>query len=120
MEQTSFIPDTFEDALGAAVQTAGGHKRVAAKIRPALDQASAAAWLRACLNTDHAQKPDPSEIVAMMRIGKEAGDHTPMEYLAGVLGYEIKVLSPIESKKRAKRVRRLALLEELKKLEDDE
>jgi hypothetical protein len=46
--------DTIFDALGAAVQAAGGAKKVAAKLWPALDTTSANARLRAGLNPDHA------------------------------------------------------------------
>jgi hypothetical protein len=112
--------DTIFDALGAAVQAAGGTKRVAGKLWPTLDSTSATARLRGCLNPDHAQKLCPEELLAVMRLGKEAGDNSAMEFLARELGYELKPLSPGEAKKRAKRVRRLALLEELKRLEDEE
>jgi hypothetical protein len=56
----------------------------------------------------------------ILRLAMEAGDASVMEYLARELGCEIKVLSPAEAKKRARRVRRLALLDELKRLEDEE
>jgi hypothetical protein len=112
--------DTVFDALGAAVQAAGGAKRVAGRLWPALDSTSATARLRGSLNPDHAQKLDLDEIVMVLRLGKEAGDNSVMEFLARDLGYEIKPLAPAEAKKRAKRMRRLALLEELKRLEDEE
>jgi hypothetical protein len=112
--------DAIYDALGSAVQAAGGTKRVACRLWPTLGAEVAAARLRSCLNVDHAQKLDPDEFLAIARIGKEAGENSVMEFLARELGYEIKALSPAEAKKQAKRVRRLALLEELKRLEDEE
>lgn len=112
--------DTIFDALGAAVQAAGGAKKVAGKLWPALDSTSATARLRGCLNPEHAQKLCPEEFVMLVKLAKDSGDNSVMEYLACELGYELKPLSPVEAKKRAKRVRRLALLEELKRLEDDE
>lgn len=120
MSQTTLWADTIFDALGTAVQAAGGTKRVAAKLWPTLDSTSATARLRGCLNPEHAQKLDPDELLAIARFGKEAGENSVMEFLARDLGYELKPLSSAESKKRAKRVRRLALLEELKRLEDEE
>lgn len=120
MEQATFFHESIFDALGAAVQAAGGTKRVAAKLWPTLDATSAQARLRCGLNPDHAQKLDPGELLAIARMGREHGDNGVMEFLARELGYEIKPLSPIEARKMARRVRRLALLEELKRLEDEE
>lgn len=112
--------DTIFDALGAAVQAAGGAKKIAGKLWPALDSTSATARLRAGLNPEHAQKLCLLEVQMILRLAMEAGNASVMEYLARELGFELKVLSPAEAKKRARRVRRLALLEELKRLEDEE
>lgn len=112
--------DSILDALGAAVQAAGGIKRVAGKLWPALDATSAAARLRACLNPDHAQKLDPEETDMIIGLAADADDHSVMQYLARKHGYELQRLTAEESAKRAKRARRLALLEELQRLEGDE
>lgn len=112
--------DTIFDALGSAVQVAGGVKKVSARLWPALDVTSASARLRGCLNPDHAQKLCPEEMLLILRLAKDAGDNSVMAYLARVLGYEIDPLTPVETEKRAKRARKLALLDELKRLEDDE
>jgi hypothetical protein len=120
MVQTNLWHDTIYDAVGAAAEAAGGKKRVAAKLWPTLDSTIAAARLRGGLNPEHVQKLDLDEFVAITRMGKEAGEHAVMEFLARELGYEIKPLSPAEAKKRSRRVRRLALLDELKRLEDEE
>ena len=112
--------DTIFDALGAAVQAAGGAKKVASKLWPSLDSTSANARLRAGLNPDHAQKLCLLEVLMILRLAMEAGDSSVMQYLARELGCELKVLSPAEAKKRAKRARRLELLEQLKRLEDEE
>ncbi len=127
MDQTSFLHDTIFDALGAAAEGAGGKKRVASKLWPTLDSTSAAMRLRAGLNVDHAQKLGPDEFVAIAKLGKEAGDHSVMEFLARELGYEVKPLATSEAKKRANAARlkalaeeQLRLLDELARLEDDE
>jgi hypothetical protein len=112
--------DTIFDALGSAVQVAGGVKKVAARLWPTLDVTSATARLRGCLNPDHAQKLCPEETLMILRLAKEAGDNSVMQFLARDLGYEINPLTPIETAKRAKRAKKLALLEELKRLEDEE
>jgi len=120
MEQATFWHDTIFDALGTAVKVAGGTKRVASKIWPTLDSTTAHSRLRAGLNPEHAQKIDLDEMIAIARLGREAGDHSVMELLGRELGYEVKPLAAGEAKKKAKRSRRLALLEELKRLEDEE
>lgn len=118
--QTVLWHDTIYDALGTAVQAAGGTKRVAPKLWPTLGSTSAEARLRCSLNPEHQQKLDPSELLAIAFLGKEAGDNSLMDFLARELGYEVRPLAPAEAKKRLKRSRRLALLEELKRLEDEE
>lgn len=120
MEQSDLWDETIFDALGGAVQAAGGTKRVAAKLWPTLDPTTAASRLRGALNTEHVQKLDPDEFVAIGAIGKEAGTHRVMEFLARAWGYEVRPLAPEETKKAATRARRLALLDELKRLEDSE
>lgn len=116
MNQTTLWHDTFLDAIGSAVQAAGGIKRVATKLWPTLDASSATARLRGCLNPDHQQKLDPDELVAIARLAKEAGDSSVMEFLARTLGYEIKPLAPAEARKVARLARIEYLHEELGRL----
>ena len=119
MQQTVLWHDTIFDALSTAVQAAGGPKKVAAALWPALDSTSATARLRGCLNPDHAQKLCPQELLMLARLARNAGDHSVMNFCARELGYEIIPLAAEESKKRAKKARRMALLDELKRLEDE-
>lgn len=112
--------DTVFDALGAAVQAAGGAKRVAGRLWPALDSTSATARLRGCLNPEHAQKLCPTEFLLVGKLAREAGDNSVMEFLAKEWGYEVKALSPEEAKKTVKRARVSALLAELARLSEDE
>jgi hypothetical protein len=120
MQQSSLWHDSIFDALGASVQAAGGVKKVASQLWPALDTSSATARLRAGMNPDHAQKLCLLEMQMILRLALDAGDTSVLEYLAKDLGCELKVLTPAEAKKRAKRMRRLDLLEQLKRLEDEE
>lgn len=112
--------DTIFDAIGAAVQAAGGVKRVASKLWPALDSTSATARLRAAMNPEHAQKLCLSEFHMLGQLAKDAGDTSIMDFLARTWGFEVQSLEPKDAKKRAKRARRIALLDELKRLEDEE
>lgn len=119
MQQAALWHDSILDAVGAAVQAAGGHKSVAAKLWPATDLTSAAARLRASLNPDHAQKLCPEELLLVARLAKDAGDNSIMNFMARELGYQVEALSPAETKKRGVRARKLALLDELRRLEAD-
>jgi hypothetical protein len=119
MHQADMWHDTIFDALGAAVQAAGGPKKVSGKLWPSLDSTSATARLRACMNPEHAQKLCLDEFLMIQRLARDAGDTSLMQFQARELGCRLEVLSPVEAKKQAKRARRLALLEELKRLEEE-
>lgn len=97
--------DTVFDALGAAVQAAGGAKKVAGKLWPTLDAGSANSRLRGALNPDHAQKLCPAELLMIARLARDEGDNSLMDFLARELGYEIKPLASAEVKKRALKAR---------------
>lgn len=112
--------DTIDDATGAAVQAAGGIKKVASKLWPALDSETASAKLRACLNPEQAQKLSLAEWLLIGKLSREASNNDLMEFLGRELSNEVKPLEPKEAKKQRKRARRLALLDELKRLEDEE
>jgi hypothetical protein len=94
MNQRVLFHDSIYDALGGAVQAAGGVKRVSAALWPALSTEVAAARLRSGLNPEHAQKLCPSEVLHVARLAREAGDHSVMQYLAAELGYRIEPVSP--------------------------
>ena len=112
--------DTVFDAVGAAVQAAGGAKKVAGKLWPALDATNAAARLRGCLDPDHAQKLCLAELMMLGKLARDAGDSSIMDFFAREWGYKVEALSPEEAKKKAKRARVSALLAELARLSDDE
>lgn len=122
-EQVPLWHDSIEDAIGTAVQALGGAKQVAAILWPALAQAkpeTAYTRLKHSLNPEKAEKLSPDEVLLIAREAAAIGMHCVMEYFAREAGYELKALAPADAKKRARRARKLALLEELKRLEDDE
>ena len=122
-EQIQLWHDSIEDAIGTAILALGGAKRVAELLWPVLARnkpQTAYTRLRHCLNPDKAEKLDPDELSTIIGAAAQVGDHSIMKYLARTLGYELTVLPPSESVKRARRQRRAELLEELKRLEDEE
>jgi hypothetical protein len=118
--QVALFHDSMIDAVGAAVQAAGGVKRVASQLWPALDSVSAAAKLRACLNADQPHKLSLDELQFLMRLARAAGDLSILRYLAMDLGCELQVLQPEEAKRKAKAAREIALLEELLRLKREQ
>lgn len=111
--------DDIYAAIRGYVSFAGGSKRVGPKVFPHKGD-KAGAWLDDCLNPDRPAKLGPEEFVLICKLACDAGFHGIFEYLARDLGYEIKPIPACERKKAAKRVRRLALLDELKRLEEEE
>lgn len=120
MEQSALWHETIFDALSSAVRAAGGARRVSGKLWPNISTSSAEARLRCSLNPEHAQKLDPDELIAVARLGKDAGENCVMEFLARELGYELKPLAPAETKKRTKAARIRTLLEEAMRLQGEE
>lgn len=122
-EQVRLWHDSIEDAIGTAIQSLGGAKKVAELLWPVLARnkpQTAYTRLRHCLNAEKSEKLDPDEVLTIARAAALLGEHSIMQYMARELGYEITPLPGDEKQKRAKRERRLELLEELKRLEDEE
>lgn len=94
MDQKALFHDSIYDAIGGAVQAAGGVKRVAGTLWPSLSGDIASARLRSGLNPEHAQKLCPTEVLHIARLAREAGDHSVMQYLAAELGYRLEPVSP--------------------------
>jgi hypothetical protein len=122
-DQVPLWHDSIEDAIGTAVQSLGGAKKVAELLWPVLARnkpQTAYTRLRHCLNPDKAEKLDPDELLDIARAAALIGEHSIMKYLARELGYSLTPLKPNEIEKRARRERVSALLEELKRLQVDE
>lgn len=120
MIQSELWHDTVFDALGTAIQAAGGIKRVAAALWPAVDPASAASRLRGALSPEHAQKIDPAELSMIGKLAREAGDMSLPQFFAREWHCELKALAPAEAKKRARKARISALLSEVAKLSQED
>lgn len=116
-ENLSLWYDDVYAAIRGFVSVAGGSKRVGAKVFPHKGD-KAGAWLDDCLNPDRPAKLGPEEFVLIGKLAREVGFNGIMEYMGRELGYEVTPIAAEDVQKRANRARRLALLEELKRLED--
>lgn len=120
VQQSDLWHDTIYEALAATVAAAGGPKRVAPKIWPAMDQTSAITRLRTSIDPNHAQKLCLEELILLGKLGRDVGDNSLMAFLARELGCEVKPLAPAEAKKKAKKARVSVLLAEFARLLEDE
>jgi hypothetical protein len=82
-----FLEDVF-DALRAAVQAAGGAKAVAAKLWPHKPIDQARKELLDSLNRDNARKLCVEEVMAILRMAREAGYHGAKHWIDSEIGYQ--------------------------------
>lgn len=82
-----FLEDVF-DALRAAVQYAGGAKSVAGRLWPTKTGQQAARDLLDCLNRDNDRKLCVEEMMAILRMAREAGYHGAKHWIDEAIGYQ--------------------------------
>lgn len=81
-----FIEDVY-DALRAIVWHFGGPKKVGKLLWPTKEDERAANDLRDCLNRDNARKFEPEEIIALLRMAREAEFHRAKHWIDRATGY---------------------------------
>lgn len=101
--QQSLFHETLGDAVGAAIAAAGGFKRVASTLWPAMKLESGYARLKACMDDGKPEKLTLDEIVGIARLAKEQGSHAVMNYLAADLGYEVRAVEPRDQSEELRR-----------------
>ncbi len=87
MDQQRLIFDDILDALGEVVRALGGPKAVGAAMRPELPMDQAAQWVRDCLNSNRRERFDPSQVLWLLRKGRDASCHGAMHFLCDETGY---------------------------------
>ncbi len=87
MDQQALWCDTFEDSLKAVIDAIGGPKRVASMLWPAKAIAEAARYLNCCLDPERAEKLHLSEVLFLIKKGREAGCNTAMYFLTDHCNY---------------------------------
>lgn len=86
IQEPMFFED-WRDALRHVVAALGGAKVVAGWLRPDLKPDHAARWLNDCLNPDRRENFSPDHLLLLLRLAREAGIHTGMDYIAEDCGY---------------------------------
>lgn len=95
---------TLNDALIELVKTLGGSKVVGVKLWPAKGIEAAQRHLLACLNAERSEKLALEEVVHIMRLGREAGQHSAMAWICQELGYSTP--SPLSREDEVDRLQR--------------
>lgn len=86
--QGNLFPEDFLDALRDTAKAYGSIEAAAVELFPNKTRAAARSWLSDCLNPDRPAKLCPEETLRLMQLGREAGCHSAMYYLADIAGYE--------------------------------
>lgn len=87
MDQIPMFFEQAEDALGYAVAALGGAKAVGVRLRPDLPADAAGRWALDCLNADRPQFFHPGQVLAILRLAREAGVHVAMDWICQSAGY---------------------------------
>lgn len=102
--QAVLFHECFEDAVGTAVQAAGGVKRVAYALWPNAPLGHAERKMRDSLNVDRPEKFSPDELVRIIKLAREANDHSILKYLCAECGYQAPVpVSPEQERAQLER-----------------
>ena len=87
MQQEQLFFESVNDALVYTVQAMGGYKKVGCDLRKDKTVDGATSWLRDCLNPGRDARLEPDQVEALARMGREAGCHAYMQYMAQSLSY---------------------------------
>lgn len=85
--QMSLHHESITDALREVVQAAGGAKKVGGLMFPDMPIDHAASRVRDCLNTDRRERFTSEQVLMLIRLGRQAGCHAVMTFMAHDAGY---------------------------------
>ena len=87
MDTPSLFCESIEEAVAEVAMRCGGRKAFAASMWPSLPVRDAHNRFDACLNPERREQFHPSDILYILRRGREAGCHSLMLFLARETGY---------------------------------
>lgn len=114
--QPALFYDDIYDALKDVVTAAGGSKAVGTQIWPDKSVAMAHTAVLNCLDRNRPEKFSLTQLVMLLKIGRESGCHAAMNYLCSECGYTAP--EPIEPEDELARLQReyIAAVQTLKTL----
>lgn len=98
--QSALFHEDFTDALQHQVKALGGVEAVGVEIWRDKSRKAAGAWLSDCLNPKRSAKLSLTELVLLLRMGRDAGIMCAFEQLAIETDTEIKAASPTSQRSR--------------------
>lgn len=102
--QSRIVYDVL-DALGELVRFLGGPKIVGNRMRPELPADQSGQWVRDCLNANRREKFDPSQVMFLLRWGREKGCHVAMHFITEEVGYSKPVpIDPLDEQTKLVRI----------------
>ena len=96
MNQEPLFFDDWADALRHVVAALGGPKQVGAALRPEMKPDHAGRWLMDCLNSDRREYLSPDHLLHLLALGRKAGVHAGMSYMAESCGYQALPIEPAD------------------------
>lgn len=101
-QQPLFCEDIYE-ALRTIGQAYGGAKKIGALLWPDKPVDKAAELWNNCCNRTRPEKPDPEQIVFVLKLGREIGCHVGIDYISKECNYKWETIEPDDEKARLMR-----------------
>jgi hypothetical protein len=79
--------ESMNDALIECVKACGGSKQAGARLWPELAPDQAQRKMLDCLNPDRPQRLTPEQVLLVLKMARDRGNHIGIEYIADALGY---------------------------------
>lgn len=103
MIEQALFHDSIHEALRDVVMACGGYKAVGRRLWPEKSVEAAGRLLADCLNDARSERLAPEQVLLLLRMGREAGCHAAMAYLAGEAGYQAIPVEPEDEKAKLQR-----------------
>ena len=102
--QYGLLHESLNDALREVIQAIGGTKKVGAMMFPEMPVDHAAGKVRDCTNPDRRERFTPDQVMLLVRLGRQVGCHSAMNFMARESGYADP--QPIEPEDEVARLQR--------------
>ena len=87
MQQERLFFEDVNEALRELVNHLGGAKRVGPMLWPEKTVEQAHTLLLACFNSERRERLTPEQVMLLLRIGRDQGQHSAMNYICEEIGY---------------------------------
>lgn len=101
-QQPLFHEDIYE-ALKTVGQAYGKPKKIGALLWPEMNPEKAGERWANCLNRTRPEKLDPEQVLLVLKIGREIGCHSGMQFIADHCNYRYETIEPEDEKARLQR-----------------